>query len=176
MKPQQIPDSRKSIRKERTYINTETERLFQKMERKQRREETQKKNKVGELSEKKAGLALDNLKEKLKELITFQHHGMEKNSVKDHHAIDHILIFEWPENEKIEFQIKNSETGAEEHGELYPNIPVVVVHVSKKEIETGMFLDIEDAEKEILKLFKEYFIRNYGQEHYNAFLKEAYKE
>lgn len=177
MKPQQTPDSRKSIRQKRTYINTETERLFQEMERKQRREGKQKKNKVGELSEEKANLALDNLEWKLEELITFQHVAIEKNSAKDYRAIDHILIFEWPENEKIEFQIKNSETGAEEHRKLHPYIPVVVIHVSREEIERGAFSDLDDAEKEVLdKLFKEYFLRNYGQEHYNAFLKEAYKE
>ena len=177
MKSQRTPESRYSIKKKKGRVNRETENLFQQMKRKQNREEKQKKNRIGELSEEKANLALNNLEEKLNELIYFQHDGTKKNSAKDHHAVDHMLIFISPEHNRVEFQIKNSEMGAQEHKKWYPNIPVIVSHVSKQEIEQGVFLNVEEVEKEILdKLFKEYFKRNYEQGMYNIFLKEAYKE
>lgn len=176
MKSQRIPESRYSIKKKKGRENPKTKNLFQQIKRKQDREEKQKKNRIGELSEEKANLALDNLEEKLDELIYFQHDGTEKNSAKDYRAVDHMLIFMFPERDRVEFQIKNSEAGAQEHKKWYPNIPVIVSHVSEQEIEQGAFLNIEEVEKEILdKLFKEYFIRNFSQQEYNEFLKEAYK-
>lgn len=175
MKPQRTRDSRRSIKKKKGYGITGAANRLREIEQEKRKRERQKKNEVGELSEEKANLALDNLQEKLHELIVFQHAAIEKNSAKDHHFIDHMLIFIWPENERIEFQIKNSYRGAEEHKKLHPGIPVVVSHVSKQEIEQGAFSNIEEAEKEILdKLFKEYFAMNYNKQHYNKFLKEAY--
>ena len=177
MKSQQTPESRYSIKKKKGRTNTKTENLFQQMKIRKNREERQKKNKVGELSEEKANLALNNLEEKLDELIYFQHDGTKKNSAKDLRAVDHMLIFIAPEHIRVEFQIKNSEMGAQEHKKWYPNIPVIVSHVNKEEIEQGVFLNIEETEKEILdKLFKEYFIRNFSQQEYNEFLKEACKE
>lgn len=175
MNPQRISESRHSIKRKKGYsVRTETENLFRQMEREKKR----KKVKKGDLSEEKANLALDNLEEKLEELVYFQHDATEKNSTKDRYcAIDHILIFESPERNRVEFQIKSSETGAEEHRKLHPHIPVVVIRVSKQEIQERAFLNMEEAEKEILdKLFKEYIIRNYGQEHYDAFLKKAYNQ
>ena len=177
MKSQRTPESRYSIKKKKGRADRKTENLFQQMKRRKDREEKQKKNRVGELSEEKANLALNNLKEKLDELICFQHGATKKNSAKDHHAIDHILTFIYPEHNRVEFQIKNSERGAQEHKKWYPNIPVTVSHVSGQEIEQRVFLNIKETEKEILdKLFKEYFIRNFSQQEYNEFLKEAYKE
>jgi len=177
VKLQRTPENRYSIKKKKGRTNRETENLFQQMKTRKNREEKQKKNRVGELSEEKANLALNNLEEKFHELIYFQHAPIKKNSAKDYHAIDHILTFIYPEHDRVEFQIKNSEAGVREHKKWYPNIPVIVSHVSKQEVEQGVFLNIEETEKEILdKLFKEYFIRNFSQQEYNEFLKEAYKE
>lgn len=178
MKPQQTPESRYSIKKKKGYESKETRNIFEQIEKERYRKEKQGKRKKGDLSEQKADLALDNLEEKLDGLIYFQHDATKKNGATDRYfAIDHILIFEYPEHEMVKFQIKSSETGAEEHRKLHPNIPVVIIRVSKQEIQEGEFSNVEEAEKEILdKLFKEYFLRNYGQEYYNAFLKEAYKE
>jgi len=177
VKPHRTPESRYSIKKKKGYEDPKTKNLFQQIKRRKDREEKQKKNRTGELSEQKANLALNNLEEKLNELIYLQHAPTKKNSAKDHSAIDHILTFIYPEHDRVEFQIKNSEAGSQEHKKWYPNIPVIVSYASEQEIEQGAFLNIEEVEKEILdKLFKEYFIRNFSQQEYNEFLKEAYKE
>lgn len=179
MELQRTPESRYSIKKKKGYVSSKTENLFQQIKREKEKKERQRKNRIGELSEEKASLALDNLEEKLRleELIYFQHDATQKNSAADHNAIDHILIFMYPEHERTKFQIKNSEMGAKKHKKLYPNIPIVVSRVSKQEIEKSVFLNMEETEKEILdKLFGGYFIRNYSQQEYNKFLKKNYGE
>jgi len=172
MSQKKFRSKRNSIRRKKSRYKKEIRQFFDYLAKQQ-----QKRNKKkGDLSEQKADLALDNLEKKLNGLIYFQHNATKKNGIKDRYfAIDHIIIFEYPEHDRVEFQIKSSEAGAKKHKQLHPNIPVVVIPISQQEIQERVFF-IEEAEKEILdKLFKEYFIRNYSKISYNNFLKENYQ-
>ncbi len=176
MKPQKTRSGRHSIKQKKGYRNdSRTERLLDNFERQQRIDKQKKDNEKGDWSEKKATAALDNLAKKLGRWIIFQHAPVEKNSPKDHRGVDHIIIMISPEHEKIEFQVKSSDKGARIHQKRYPHIPVVVIRVTKGEVNTGVLVNIDEAEKEIMdKLFREYFIRNHGEASYKEFLKENY--
>lgn len=177
MNGQKIRSSKYSIKqKKRTKSIFRTENLFREVEKKQQIKEHNRELEKGDLSEEKADMALSNLMIKLEKLIIFSHGATEKDSPKDHNGVDHIIIMIFPEHEKIEFQIKSSEIGARNHKKKYPKIPVVVIRVNKGELNTGVLVNIKEAEKEILdKLFKEYFIRNYDKISYEEFLKENYE-
>jgi len=174
---QKIRPGKYSIkRQKRAKKQLKTDHLFREVERKKQIKEHRKELEKGNLSEEKADLALNKLMAKLGKTIIFIHSATEKDSHKDNSAIDHMLILISPEHERIEFQIKSSDTGARNHKERHPNIPVVVIRVSKEEIDARIVLNSEEAEKEILdKLFKEYFIKNYDKTSYEKFLRENYE-
>jgi len=133
--------------------------------------------KKGWISEKKVSLALDCLQKKLCPLVYFEHYPTKKNGKKDRQGIDHIINFIFPEKEKIKFQIKSSERGARHHRKIYPNIPVVVINVSKEELISGRVLSAKKAEIVLLtELLKDYLENNIGKNKYQTILNKITKQ
>jgi len=131
----------------------------------------------GRLSEEKVNLALNHLQKKLSSWVCFEHYPTKKNGKKDRQGIDHIINFIFPEKEKIKFQIKSSERGARHHRQKYPNIPVVVINVSKEELISGRVLSVKEAETVLLtELLKDYLENNIGKDKYQMILNTITKQ